>query len=72
MKMNGQDSAEYQIWVMKGHNSHLEVCLSHKKTKNGNSDLSSPTKIRKNVGKGIWGCITEMELWVEREGLTSL
>ena len=25
------------------------------KDKNGNSDLSSPTKIRKNVGKGIFG-----------------
>ena len=57
---------------MKGHNGHLKVCLSHKKTKNGNSDLSSATKIRKNVGKGIRGCRTEMELWVETEDLTSL
>ena len=35
MKMDGRDSAEYRIWVMKGHNGHLEVCLSHKKTKMG-------------------------------------
>ena len=25
MKMDGRDSAEYQIWVMKGHNGHLEI-----------------------------------------------
>ena len=35
MKMGGRDSAEYQIWVMKGHNGHLEIYLSHKKTKMG-------------------------------------
>ena len=62
MKMNGRDSVEYQIWVMKGHNGHLEVCLSHKKTKNGNSDLSSPTKIRKKRGEGDLGMQNEMEL----------
>ena len=33
MKMDGRDSAEYQIWVMKGYNGHLEICLSHKRTK---------------------------------------
>ena len=25
MKMDGRDSAEYQIWVMKGHYGHLEI-----------------------------------------------
>ena len=35
VKMDGRDSAEHQIWVMKGHNGHLEICLSHKKTKMG-------------------------------------
>ena len=29
MKMDGQDSAEYQNWEMKGHNGHLEKSLSH-------------------------------------------
>ena len=29
MKMDGRDSAEYQIWEMKGHNGHLEKSLSH-------------------------------------------
>ena len=29
MKMNGRDSAEYQIWEMKGHNGYLEKSLSH-------------------------------------------
>ena len=46
---------------MKGHNGHLEICLSHKKTKNGNNDLSSPTKIRKNVWKGIGDAVAGME-----------
>ena len=58
IKMDGRDSAEYQIWEMKGHNGHLEICLSHKKTKNGNSDLSSPTKIRKKKRgeRDFWRC----------------
>ena len=72
-KMDGRDSAEYQIWVMKGHNGHLEICLSHKKTKNGNSDLSSPTKNKKkNVGKGILRSSSRNGVFVEGEGLTSL
>ena len=29
MKMDGPDSAEYQIWKMKGHNRHFGICLSH-------------------------------------------
>ena len=29
MKMDGRNSAEYQIWEIKGHNVHLETCLSH-------------------------------------------
>ena len=29
MKMDGRDSAEYQIWEMKGHNRHFGICLSH-------------------------------------------
>ena len=29
MKMDCRDSAEYQIWEMKGHNGHLEKSLSH-------------------------------------------
>ena len=29
MKIEGRDSAEYQIWEMKGHNGHLERSLSH-------------------------------------------
>ena len=29
MKMDGRDSAEYQIWEMKGHNKHFGNCLSH-------------------------------------------
>ena len=29
MKMDGRDSAEYQIWEKKGHNGHLEKSLSH-------------------------------------------
>ena len=27
MKMDGRDSAEYQIWEMKGYNGHFEICL---------------------------------------------
>ena len=33
MKMDDRDSAEYQIWEMKGHNRHFVICLSHWKTK---------------------------------------
>ena len=29
LKMDGRDSAEYQIWEMKEHNGHLEKSLSH-------------------------------------------
>ena len=29
MKMDSRDSAEYQIWEIKGHNGHLGNCLSH-------------------------------------------
>ena len=33
MKMDGRDSAEYQIWEIKGHNRYFVICLSHKVTK---------------------------------------
>ena len=33
MKMDGQDSVEYQIWEIKGYNGHLEKSLSHERTK---------------------------------------
>ena len=71
-KIDGRDSAEFQIWVMNGHNGHLEICLSHKKTKNGNSDLSSPTKIRKNVGKGNLRSSGHFRFNLEREPQASL
>ena len=29
VKMDGRDSAKYQIWEIKGHNGHFEICLSH-------------------------------------------
>ena len=29
MRMYGRDSAEYQIWEMKGHNKHFGICLCH-------------------------------------------
>ena len=29
MKIDGRDSAEYQIWEIKGLNGHFEICLSH-------------------------------------------
>ena len=29
MKMDGRDSAEYQIWEIKGHSRHFVICLSH-------------------------------------------
>ena len=29
MKMDSRDSAEYQIWEIKGHNGNLEKSLSH-------------------------------------------
>ena len=29
IKKDGQGSAEYQNWEMKGHNTHFGICLSH-------------------------------------------
>ena len=42
MKMDGRDSAEYNIWVMKGNNGHLEFDFKSQSDKIGNS-ASSPS-----------------------------
>ena len=51
VKMDGRDSAEYQIWEMKGHNGHLGNCLSHKRTKHVH-DLLLQIKSEQKTWKG--------------------
>ena len=56
VKMDGRDSAEYQIWEMKGHNGHLGNCLIHKRTKHVH-DLLLQIKSEQKTWKGKkWRC----------------
>ena len=50
-KMDDRDSAENQIWEMKGHNGHLGNCLSHNRTKHV-QDLLLQIKSEQKTWKG--------------------
>ena len=38
MKMDGRDSAEYQIWEMEGHNGHFRIYFKSQNAEIANSD----------------------------------
>ena len=72
MKMDGRDSAECQNWENRDKIGIKGIDLSHKKTKNATMLISSNSKEAKTWGSRIFDAVAEMEVFVEREGLTSL
>ena len=73
MKMDGRDSAEYQIWEMKGHNRHFGICFKSQSDKIGNRAFFSKLKVCKNVKRQKWrcsGCRFERILERERESFS--
>ena len=73
MKMDGRDSAECQNWEKRDKIGIIGIDLSHKKTKKM-LQYSSPQiqKKQKRGGAEFLDAVAEMEVFVEREGLTSL
>ena len=50
MKMDGRDSAEYQIWEIEGHNGHFGISFKSQNAKIANSASSPQINQGKNVG----------------------
>ena len=73
IKMDGRDSVECQNWEKRDKIGIIGIDLSHKKTKkNATVLISSNSKEAKTWGSRIFDAVAEMEVFVEREGLTSL
>ena len=71
--MDGRDSAECQNREKRDKIGILGIDLSHKKTKkNATLFISSNSKEAKTWGSRIFDAVAKMEVFLERESLTSL
>ena len=69
MKMDGRDSAEYQIWEMEGHNGYFGIRFKSQDAKIANSASSPTLSQSKKRGKHLGRSSSlSFESFLEREG----